>query len=195
MRLLSGGASASVQAVGAGTIADLLELRERGRAMSYLFLGPLCGPLIAPIIRGALSERWGWRSTLWFMLILGRVALDLIFLFLPETLDPWHNAKTADQTTEFPSWKALVSAFAKTMLELFKILYLLRFPAVLLTVYYASITSGMLTVLNISIQQSFSELPYNYSELIISLLYILDLMGYILIGLFWWQMNGQHHAP
>ena len=35
MRMLSGGAAASVQAVGAGTIADLWESRERGRAMGW----------------------------------------------------------------------------------------------------------------------------------------------------------------
>lgn len=39
MRVLSGGAAASVQAVGAGTIADLWEPRERGRAMSTFYLG------------------------------------------------------------------------------------------------------------------------------------------------------------
>lgn len=33
MRILGGGASASVQAVGAGTIADIWEPQERGRAM------------------------------------------------------------------------------------------------------------------------------------------------------------------
>lgn len=32
-RLLGGGAAASVQAVGAGTIADIWEVRERGKAM------------------------------------------------------------------------------------------------------------------------------------------------------------------
>jgi len=47
MRILSGGASASVQAVGAGTIADIWEVKERGRAMGIFYLGPLCGPLIA----------------------------------------------------------------------------------------------------------------------------------------------------
>lgn len=46
MRLLSGGAAASVQAVGAGTIADLWESFERGEAMGYFYLGPLCGPLL-----------------------------------------------------------------------------------------------------------------------------------------------------
>src|SRR5450432_3338605 len=50
MRMLGGGAAASVQAVGAGTIADIWESRERGRAMGIFYLGPLMGPLLAPII-------------------------------------------------------------------------------------------------------------------------------------------------
>jgi MFS family permease len=48
MRILGGGASASVQAVGAGTIADIWEVRERGKAMGIFYLGPLLGPLLAP---------------------------------------------------------------------------------------------------------------------------------------------------
>lgn len=65
MRMLAGGAAASVQAVGAGTIADIWESRERGRAMGVFYLGPLCGPLLAPIIGGILAQSWGWRSTQW----------------------------------------------------------------------------------------------------------------------------------
>jgi MFS family permease len=47
--------------------------------MGYFYLGPLLGPLFAPIVGGALTERWGWRSTsecslvLVFYLHLGRV--------------------------------------------------------------------------------------------------------------------------
>lgn len=52
MRILSGGSSAAVQAVGAGTIADIWEVKERGRAMGIFYLGPLCGPLLSPIIGG-----------------------------------------------------------------------------------------------------------------------------------------------
>lgn len=40
-RVLSGGAASSVQAVGAGTIADIWEVKERGRAMGWFYLGPL----------------------------------------------------------------------------------------------------------------------------------------------------------
>lgn len=43
MRMFNGGAAASVQAVGAGTIADIWESFERGKAMGYFYLGPLLG--------------------------------------------------------------------------------------------------------------------------------------------------------
>jgi predicted MFS family arabinose efflux permease len=41
MRVLGGGAAASVQAVGAGTIADIWDVHERGKAMGIFYLGPL----------------------------------------------------------------------------------------------------------------------------------------------------------
>lgn len=72
MRMLAGGAAASVQAVGAGTIADVWESRERGRAMGLFYLGPLCGPLFAPVLGGVLGERWNWRATQYALAIYGR---------------------------------------------------------------------------------------------------------------------------
>lgn len=86
MRVLGGGASASVQAVGAGTLADIWEPRERGRAMGIFYLGPLTGPLFAPIIGGVLSEKWGWQSTMWFLTIYGGLTFVMLFFCLPETL-------------------------------------------------------------------------------------------------------------
>lgn len=84
MRMLGGGAAASVQAVGAGTIADVWDVRERGKAMGIFYLGPLCGPLLAPIIGGALAEKFGWRSTQWFLAIYGGAVLVFLFFALPE---------------------------------------------------------------------------------------------------------------
>lgn len=86
MRVFAGGASASVQAVGAGTIADVWDVRERGRAMGIFYLGPLCGPLISPIVGGALAEGLGWSSIMWFQVIFGAIIWFLILFFLPETL-------------------------------------------------------------------------------------------------------------
>ncbi|VEU23125.1 DEKNAAC104159 [Brettanomyces naardenensis] len=87
-RVLSGGCAASVQAVGAGTISDLYPVTERGTAMGIFYLGPLAGPLLAPIIGGAITSNksFGWRGTQWFLVILSFCGLLLITFFLPETL-------------------------------------------------------------------------------------------------------------
>jgi hypothetical protein len=71
VRMLAGGAAASVQAVGVGTIADMWESYERGRAMGLFYLGPLCGPLFAPILGGIVAERWDWRATQYALVIYG----------------------------------------------------------------------------------------------------------------------------
>lgn len=99
MRMLSGGAAASVQAVGAGTIADIWEPRERGNAMGIFYLGPLCGPLLAPIIGGALAQGFGWRATQWFLVIYGAVITVFLILALPETLKA-RKSITDDLKTE-----------------------------------------------------------------------------------------------
>jgi multidrug resistance protein len=235
MRLLSGGASASVQAVGAGTMADLWEPRERGRAIGIFYLGPLCGPLLAPIVGGALANRWGWRSTLWFIVLFGGVLLPFIFFALPETLpryplDAVLNAQAdveaqaeteaqveaetgakveaeADQTisatrtgttSDSPLDRALSCRSSRqvvvrgaralrvlkvALFDPLKITLYLRFPAVLLTVYYASITFGCLYILNVSIQETCGNPPYSYSTLIVGLLYLPNSLGYIFASL------------
>ena len=71
MRILCGGAAASVQAVGAGTISDIWKPIERGKAMGLFYLGPSDGPLFAPIIGSALAAKWHWRATMWFIAIYG----------------------------------------------------------------------------------------------------------------------------
>ncbi|GMF08062.1 unnamed protein product [Ambrosiozyma monospora] len=87
-RVLSGGCAASVQSIGAGTISDLYEITERGTAMGVFYLGVLGGPLLAPIIGGAITQNnsLGWRATQWFLVILSGCSLLLILFFLPETL-------------------------------------------------------------------------------------------------------------
>lgn len=69
-------------------------------------------------------------------------------------------------------------------LDPLKIVLWLRFPAVVLTVYYASVTFGSLYVLNVSIQDTFAKAPYNFSTLILGLLYIPNSLGYVLASIF-----------
>jgi len=86
LRVFQGGCSASVQAVGAGTISDLYEPKERGRAMGWYYLGPLMGPFLAPILGGVVGQVWGWRATQWLLVIFSGCNVILILFFLPETL-------------------------------------------------------------------------------------------------------------
>jgi multidrug resistance protein len=206
VRTLSGGAAASVQAVGAGSIADIWEVRERGRAMGIFYLGPLCGPLFAPIIGGALGEGLGWRSTQWFLVIYGGATLIFIIFALPETLarkgpmpssqepattssDPEKNIRpdlirTSTRASTVQKTKSFLTHMRQIFVDPLKIIAWLQYPPVALTVYYASITFGSLYILNISIQSTFSSAPYNYSTLIVGLLYIPNSAGYLLASLF-----------
>ncbi|PGG96215.1 hypothetical protein AJ80_09859 [Polytolypa hystricis UAMH7299] len=212
MRILSGGAAASVQAVGAGTIADIWDPVERGRAMGLFYLGPLCGPLFAPIIGGLLAQKWDWRSTQWFLAIYGGITLIFLTFALPETLmSPKRvevETENGDGNLSRPlsrvSSRQVVENTTK-MLRLLKLilfdplktLLYLRFPPVFLTVLYASITFGSLYILNVSIQDTFEKPPYNFSTLIVGLLYIPVSVGYIaasLIGGRWMDMIMKREA-
>lgn len=200
MRMLSGGASASVQAVGAGTIADLWDVRERGRAMSIFYLGPLCGPLLAPIFGGLLAQRWGWRSTLWFLAAWGAVTVIFILFALPETLvqtKPVLPDVTDDEERNMSRPLSRVSSrqvvrSTTRWLKMLKIVFIdplkivlyLQYIPVLLSVYYASIAFGSLYVLNISVEDTFSKAPYEFSTIIVGLLYIPNSLGYFVASMF-----------
>lgn len=190
----AGGASASVQAVGAGTIADIWESFERGKAMSLFYLGPLTGPLLAPIFGGILAQKLGWKSTQWFLAIYGFLCFLLLLLCLPETLAQKRSEELASRPqslrrmTTRESAKVKSKKLAKIMKRFFidplSVILFLRFPAVAITVLVAAIAFGALFVCNIAIQQGFSAAPYGYEQLIVGFLYGPPGIGYILASLF-----------
>ncbi|KAH6986023.1 major facilitator superfamily domain-containing protein [Ilyonectria sp. MPI-CAGE-AT-0026] len=195
-RMCAGGASASAHSTGAGSVADLFEVFERGRAMSIFYLGPLLGPLIAPIIGGVVTQELGWQATMWFLAIYGLIVLLMILFFLPETLarrKPEEPSSTA-QTQELQQMRTMDSAKEKTkrytkslrryLIDPLGVILYLRYPPVLITVMIAAIAFGSLYIANIAIQQKFSKPPYNYREIIIGLLYIPSGLGYFMASLF-----------
>ncbi|KJZ71066.1 hypothetical protein HIM_09538 [Hirsutella minnesotensis 3608] len=192
-RVLTGGASASVQAVGAGTIADIWESHERGKAMSTFYLGPLLGPIIAPIVGGVLAQELGWRSTMYFLAIYGFIVLIMIFFMLPETLPKRNVDESSSSDPELRRMTTTESAKAQTkkMGRLFKrilvdplaVLLFLRFPPVLITVLVAAIAFGAVFIANISIQQKFSAPPYSFTQIIVGLLYFPSGLGYFVSSL------------
>ena len=128
----------------------------------------------------------------------------MIFFCLPETLKSTKvveqavNAETGT-TSEMPTRPPLsrtstrevvqqrskkYAKFARMLfLDPLKIIVYLKHPPVFLSIYYASVTFGSLYVLNISITYTFEREPYNYTTLVVGLLYIPNSIGYIVSSL------------
>lgn len=167
------------------------------------YLGPLTGPLFAPIIGGALSQGFGWESTMWFLTIYGGVTLVMVFFCLPETLAKRkplithpalqssrpgssanndvapHLSRMSTRQSVKQHTKASAEFLKRAFIDPLECITYLRFPPVAIVVYFAAITFGSLFILNISTQSSFSKPPYNFSELIVGLLYLPSSLGYI----------------
>ncbi|RYP01519.1 hypothetical protein DL764_006185 [Monosporascus ibericus] len=195
-RVLSGGASASVQAVGAGTVADVWEPQERGRAMGIFYIGPLMGPMIGPVVGGVLAQYYGWRSTAWFLACYGAIIFIVTLFALPETLPrkkptvpasqpgpgvdgmpSLSRASSTARSVQTHTRKA-AAALKRFFVDPLEIVAYLRFPPILCTVYYSATTFGSLYVLNIAVQAAFSQPPYGFSSDVLGLLYLPCSVGY-----------------
>ncbi|KAK1963933.1 major facilitator superfamily transporter [Colletotrichum sublineola] len=87
-RFLSGLVGAGPITIGAGSIADLTTVQQRGTAMSIWSLGPLLGPSIGPIAGGFLAQAEGWRWIFWVLTITAGVITLMGFAVLRETNAP-----------------------------------------------------------------------------------------------------------
>lgn len=197
-RLLAGSCSASAQSVGAGVITDIWPPEKRALAMSVFYLGPLVGPLFLPLVGGALTQAFGWRSIMWFLTAHGALVLALIVVALPETLtvrivssQPARSHIASTTEKQPPSGELCESgnpvarpAPGKALLiqlaQPFKSVSMLRNPLLAIAVLTASVAFGSCYVLNISVQSAFSSSPYAYSSTTVGLLFLPNSFGCIL---------------
>ena len=68
-----------------GVVADIWHIQEKGRAMSIHYIGILARPILGPVLRKLLAQKWDWRATQWFLMAYSVVISISILLFLPET--------------------------------------------------------------------------------------------------------------
>jgi MFS family permease len=69
--------------------------------------------------------------------------------------------------------------FKMYAIEPLKLLRLLQYPPVILSIAYASVAFGALYIMNISVTYTFSIAPYNYNSTIVGLLYLGNSVGYL----------------
>lgn len=85
-RLLQSIFASAGQAVGGGSISDMFQPHERGRAMGLYMLGTILGPSIAPVCGGYINQNLGWRWIFYIKTIIGGAFAILSFFLIPESL-------------------------------------------------------------------------------------------------------------
>ncbi|OTB19790.1 hypothetical protein K445DRAFT_344848 [Daldinia sp. EC12] len=170
-RLLMGLAGSVPITIGSGSIADLMPIEKRGRAMSAWALGPLLGPCVGPIAGGYLIEAAGWRWVYWLIVILGGAFIPLSFFFLRETFGPVllsNKVKRLRKETGNQNLRSKLSGrltpkdqFKLAIVRPMKLLLLT--PIVTLMSLYVAITYGILYLLITTFSFVYTE-NYGFGE-------------------------------
>lgn len=74
--------------IGSGSIADMMPVEMRGRAMAAWALGPLLGPCIGPVAGGYMIQAIGWRWVYYLLTIVAGVVTVFTFFTLKESYAP-----------------------------------------------------------------------------------------------------------
>ncbi|KAF5317672.1 hypothetical protein D9619_012519 [Psilocybe cf. subviscida] len=130
------------QAVGAGVIADIYKLEERGQAMGIFFAAILLGPTTAPLVGGIAAHYSSWRIMQAALGGIGCLVWLLTLFILPETYHPGERGVDKADPTTLSKWRPVV-------LNPFDVLWILRSPniwAVLLLSFFALMTDYVLLV-------------------------------------------------
>ncbi|KAL9948791.1 hypothetical protein ACHAPW_002121 [Verticillium nonalfalfae] len=154
-RFLMGLAGSVPVTIGSGSIADLMPVEQRGRAMAAWALGPLLGPCVGPVAGGYLIQATSWRWVYWVVAIVAGIFVPLSFLYLKETCHPIllerkaarlrmetnnHNLRGKRDSIETPK-EMWIAALTRPL----KLLFMT--PIVTLMAFYVAIGYGILYLL------------------------------------------------
>lgn len=85
MRILQAAGSSAVLALGAGTLADIYDVEERGYKLGIYYAVPLAGPSVGSLIGGAITSGSSWRGTFYFLLGVSSHSIFLLCLAVSES--------------------------------------------------------------------------------------------------------------
>ncbi|KAL2265966.1 hypothetical protein VTJ83DRAFT_5318 [Remersonia thermophila] len=155
-RFLMGLAGCVPITIGSGSIADMMPIEMRGRAMAAWALGPLLGPCIGPVAGGYLIRAVGWRWVYWLIAIVAGLISVFTFFTLQESYAPVILEKKAARLRKETGNPNLRSALAgdvmspadKIKIAIFRPLKMLAFaPIVTAMSVYVAVIYGILYLL------------------------------------------------
>ena len=158
--LVVGSTLVSAQAI----IADIYAPEERGAATGAFLAPMLVGPIIAPLIGGALSDAFTWRATFYLLLVMTLLISIGCYFIVPETQHYKVAKKTPTLNISLYPEPSIMSPWELVQLLIDEELY----PHFMVM----SITfAAMFTVLTI-VPQFLAVEPYNLSAGIIGVCYL-----------------------
>ncbi|KAI8060588.1 major facilitator superfamily domain-containing protein [Gongronella butleri] len=175
MRILQAVGISSAWAIGAGSVADIYSVEERGRPLSIYFAGSFAGPVLGPLIGGFLVEQWDWPSVFWMLFVIGCILLLLIAFTMEETYrdEARWNALPGDD--EKPVAKRTMNPLAS--------LALLRHPFVMISATATGLAFGGMFAIENMIPSLYTT-TYGMSSGMIGLTFISPGLGEIVGSLF-----------
>ncbi|TQN64743.1 Efflux pump rdc3 [Colletotrichum shisoi] len=154
-RFLMGLAGAVPITIGSGSIADIMPVEMRGRAMSAWALGPLLGPCIGPVAGGYLIKAAGWRWIYWLVVIVGGIFIPLSWFYIKETYAPLILERKAERLrketgnqnlrSKLQADSRMIDTFKHAIVRPLKLLFMT--PIVTLMALYVAIVYGILYLL------------------------------------------------
>ncbi|KAJ6155605.1 hypothetical protein N7470_006171 [Penicillium chermesinum] len=189
-RLLAGMGGSGCLTLGAGVIADLFPVEQRGLATAIWSLGPLVGPTIGPLAGGFMGETIGWRWIFWVLLIVGGVVALGIELLNRETyanvLIRWKTAGLAkelgrsDLRSAYTPDGEKVSIANSLKVGLRRpVLLFSKSPIVAALAFYMAVMYGLLYLFFTTISGVFGE-EYGWSSGVSGLAYLGIGIGFLL---------------
>ncbi|RFU71727.1 major facilitator superfamily transporter [Trichoderma arundinaceum] len=188
-RLFAGIGGSGCMTLGAGVIADLFPVEQRGLATSFWSMGPLLGPVVGPICGGFIGETVGWRWVFWVLLIVGSVMSIGIEILNRETYAPVLIHWKTERLSKELGRTDLRSAYnkegtEKSVLTTLKvglmrpILLFCKSPIVFLLSVYLALVYGLLYLFFTTIPSVFKD-KYGFSTGLVGLVYLGIGLGFI----------------
>lgn len=152
-RLIDGLAFSAPMCLIGGSLADIWEGKERGKAMAVFSAAPFLGPALGPPFGGLLGDFTStWRWIFWTFLIIAGVGYALLILFVPETHHQTilrRRAKKLRKLTGDDTYRAISELKVRTVKEkmndsLLRPFILLSEVIVFLVTLYMAVLYGLL---------------------------------------------------
>ncbi|PVH15458.1 uncharacterized protein CXQ87_003299 [Candidozyma duobushaemuli] len=165
-RLIDGIAFSAPMCLIGGSLADIWDSRERGKAMAVFSAAPFLGPAVGPVFGGLIGDYGStWRWIYWTFLICGGFGYIILAIFVPETHHQTllrRRAKKLRKLTGDDSYRALSELKIRTVKE--KVNDSLLRPFILLTELIVFLVTMYMAVIYGLLYMFFFAYPVVYME-------------------------------